>query len=166
MASTKVQEQPRPTAILMNPNDLLRVALAGAAVGIVAIVLYWLIDAYVFTPALCQNSAVEASRCANKPVFTDALAMILAAIIGLFGMIQLRVYRPLLVVILTTLSIWSVLSILTPGLAWWGAMLGSALVFALTYALFAWLVQLRHFLLAVCVSLVVVVVIRLLLLPS
>ncbi len=149
----------------MNPNDLLRIALVGAVVGIVATALYALIDAYVFTPALCQNGAVEATRCANKPVFTDALTMILAAIIGLFGMVRLRVYRPLLVVLLTTVSIWSILSILIPGLTWWGAALGSALVFALTYALFAWLVQLRHFLLAVCVSLVVVVAIRLVLLP-
>ncbi len=148
----------------MNPTDLLKIALVGAAVGIIAVALYALIDAYVFTPALCQNTAAEVNRCANKPAFTDALTMILAAIIGLFAMVQLRVYRPLLVVILATVGIWGVLSTVSSGLAWWGAALGSALVFALTYALFAWLVQLRHFLLALCVSVVVVIVVRLLLL--
>lgn len=148
----------------MNPNELLRIALAGAVIGVIAIALYALIDTYVFTPALCQNAAAEVNRCANKPAFTDALTMILAAIIGLFAMVQLRVYRPLLVVIVATVGIWGILSTLSSGLVWWGAALGSALVFALTYALFAWLVQLRHFLLALCVSVVVVIAVRLLLL--
>ena len=160
MATTKVKEQPRPQVLMMPWRDVIRVALAGVVIGLVTAALYVVLDKYVFTPALCGEATAAAGRCGNKLYFASALAMILSALGGLFAMVQLRVFRPLLVVLLVTIGLWNVV-LLIDGLVWWQMALAAGLLFAVAYAAFAWLVQLRNFFLALGLGAVVVVLLRL-----
>lgn len=162
MATSKAAEQPRPKVVTMPYGDLVKIALAGLVIGLVTVALYAVFDKYVFTPALCGDALAGTGRCENKLAFASSLAMIVSALGGLFAMVQLRVFRPLLVVLLVTVGLWNVL-LLMGGLVWWQMALASGLVFAVAYGAFAWLVQIRNFFLALGLGAVIVAVLRLIL---
>lgn len=143
----------------MSVGDVVRVALSGLAVGVATYLLYLLLDKYVFTPTLCGATAA-ALKCDNKMYFASGVATVLGAFGGLFAMVQQRVYRPLLVVLLATVGLWNFV-LIAATLPWWLALLLTGLIFALAYAAFAWLVQLRNFILALVITVVILVVMRL-----
>lgn len=161
MASTKVIEQPRPMAIIMSYKDLLRVIASGLIIGLVTYALYVALDRYVFTPALCGNASDLAGRCQSKESFASALAMVGGAIVGLFAMVQTKAYRPLLVVLFATISLWGLPALLVE-LPWWMFTLAFSLIFGLAYAAFAWIVQLRNLYVAIGVGIVFLILLRLL----
>ncbi len=162
MATRKVVEQKQPGALMMSRNDAVGIFVTGVVVGLVATMLYVLLDKYVFTPTLCSDAMRITGRCADKLSFASALAMILSAFGALIALVHRRVFRPLFVVLLVTVALWNILQ-LTAGLVWWSGALAMALVFGLGYLLFAWLVQLRNFIVALIASVCLVVVIRLML---
>jgi len=153
-------QAPASPQLLITPRDALRIVAAGALVGLVTIALYYLLDRYIFTPTLCGEAAAAVGRCENKAQFSGGMAMVLGALSGLLAMVQLRVFRPLLVVLLVTVGLWNVMGMIAT-LPWLGALLASALLFGLAYAAFAWLAQLRNFVVAVVCSVVVVLLLRL-----
>ena len=155
------EQQPVQPVMLMTMRDLLQVVLAGVIVGLMMIALWYIFEKYIYTPVLCEGSALP-GRCENKDYFSSGLAMIVSAMAGLFMVVRQRVFRPLLVVLLVTISLWNV-SLLLTTLPWWGACLGAAILFGIAYAVFAWVAQLRNLLLAVGVSIVLVVLTRLVL---
>jgi hypothetical protein len=162
MASTKVIEQPRPAAIVMSFPDLARVLISGFVIGLITYALYVTLDRYVFTPTLCGDVAGLAERCQSKEEFSSVLAMVLSGILALIALIQTRVYRPLLVVLLVTISLWGV-PIVATSLPWWAFTGIMGVIFALTYAAFAWLVQVRNLYLAIGISIAFLIVLRLIL---
>lgn len=161
MATAKVLEQPRPAVMMMSSKDLLRLVGTGALIGLVTYALYVALDRYVFTPALCGSGVGFPERCGSKEYFASTLAMVVGAFAGIFVFVQQRVYRPLLVIILATVALWNIFTIGSAA-AWWVFALLVLVLFALTYAAFAWLVQIRNLYLALGVSLLLLVVVRLL----
>jgi len=160
MANTKVIEQPRPTAIVMSYVDLVRVVVSGLVIGLVTYALFVALDRYVFTPTLCGDVTGLAERCQDKESFASILAMVFGSIIGLFALVQARVYRPLLVILLVTVSLWG-LPALAIDLPWWGFTFALSLIFGLAYGAFAWIVQLRNLYAAIGIGLVFLVILRL-----
>ncbi len=160
MASTKVvEQQPRAVMLLMSWNELFRVMIIGALTGLLVAALYAMIDKYVLTPSLCSNPEL-AARCASKPYFASGVAMLIGSVAGLFALVQQRVYRPLLVVLLAAAGLWNIV-LLIVSFPLWGAIISAALLFAVTYAVFAWLAQIRNFIVALVVGLVLVLMMRL-----
>lgn len=160
MASTKVvEQQPRAVMLLMSWGELLRVVAVGALVGVVTWASYGLLHTYVLTPALC-NAPELAARCQAEPYFAGGVATVVGAVVGLLLLVWQRVFRPLLVVLLASAGLWNVV-LITTGFSWWVAILTSALLFGVTYAMFAWLAQIRNFIVSVIVGVVLVVVMRL-----
>ena len=162
MVVRKQVEQVRPPVLLMPWRDLLKIAIAGAVIGIVTIALYVLLDKYVFTPTLCSDLNADTGRCENKLYFASGLAMVLGGIAALFYTVQQRVYRPLLVVLLVTVGLWNSLLLIAQLPMLLAACVAAAL-FALAYAVFSWLVQLRNFVAALAVSTIIVVILRIIL---
>lgn len=75
---------------------------------------------------------------------------------------RLRVYRPLLVVLAATIALWGMHGIVA-STAWYWVVAIFAVLFGLSYALFAWIARIRNFVMALVVTIVVVVVVRFLL---
>ena len=163
MATRKVAEQVQPGALLMNWRDVLKIGAAGAIIGLLTMGLYVLFDKYVFSPTLCSDINLGSGRCENKLVFSSSVALIIGALPALFFFVQQRVYRPLLVILLAVVTLWNI-PLLLGELAILPAILLTLLIFALTYLVFAWLVQIRNFPIALTATITVVVSIRLLLL--
>lgn len=162
MAKAKVVVQKKePVVALMSGVSIARLLAIGALVGLVTLALYLVLDKYVFTPILCSEIA-GAGRCENKQYFASTLAMILGGGAGVMALVRLRAFRPLLVVILVTVSLWNVL-VVAGVMGGWAVALWAMVLFALAYAVFAWLVQIRNFVVALIASIVLVVVVRLIL---
>lgn len=163
MAKTKpVEVQATTMPRLLTWRDALTILVVGAVVGLVTLAVYFILDKYIFTPGLCSGANVDPVRCDSKEYFSSTLAMIIGGLAGLFALVQQRVFRPLLVVLLTVVGLWNV-TLLLSGLVWWASVLLVALIFAVAYLAFAWLVQLRNFYLALGITALVVVLMRLIL---
>lgn len=162
MANVKPEQAPSVLSRLLTWREALGVVAAGVVVGLVTLAAYFVLDKYVFTPGLCMDAAMDPSRCESKIYFSNSLAMVIGGLVGLFMLVQQRVFRPLLVVLLATVGLWGVIQ-LFDGVVWWMSALLVALVFLLAYLAFAWLVQLRNFYLALGITIVVVVLMRVIL---
>ena len=142
------------------PADLIRAVLCGVGVGLVVGALYMLLNHFLFGAVLCRPQA--SAQCAQAPLYSFIVAMVVGAIVGLGGLARLRVYRPLLIVLAATVTLWGV-HMLTNGFAWYWVLLAMMLLFGLAYGLYAWLARVRTFVVALVLTIVVVVVMRLLL---
>ena len=162
MATRKVAEQVQPGALLMNWRDILKIGVAGAVIGLLTMALYVLFDKYVFSPTLCSDINLGSGRCENKLAFSSSVALVIGALPILFFFVQQRVYRPLLVILLSVVTLWNI-PLLLGELAMLPAILLSVLIFALTYLLFAWLAQIRNFPIALIVTIITVIVVRIVL---
>jgi hypothetical protein len=142
----------------MSLSELIQVLIVGALAGLITVALYAMLDRYVLTPALCSAPEL-AARCEAKPYFASGIAMIVGAVLGLFVLVQRRVYRPLLVTLLSTAGLWNIVIVIAQFPVWLAA-ISIALIFAVVYAAFAWLAQIRNFIYALIVGVVLVLLMR------
>jgi hypothetical protein len=159
MSDTYVSDTP-PSLIAMPIRKLLFIIVVGVVAGMVTWGLMLVLDTYVYKAVLCNRDAVV--QCASSQQYAMITATIIGAAAGLFGLVRLHVFRPLLIVIATFVSLWGLLSLLV-SLPWYGAMLIAAIMYGLAFGVFAWLVRIRKFFIALVVVIVVVVAVRLVL---
>jgi hypothetical protein len=158
MTTTYTDDTPA-TLVAMTNRQLLQILLVGALTGIVAWGLTYIFNQYVYITLLCHGTA---THCSMSTQYAAVSANILAIGAGLFGLVRLQVFRPLLIVLASTLMFWGLVNILT-SLPWYDALLASAGLYALAYALFAWIDRIRAFVLALVIMAIVVVGVRLIL---
>ena len=161
MAKANLVEASPTMPRLLTWGDALNIVIAGAVVGLITLAVYYLLDKYVFTPGLCGAGA-DPARCDSKVYFSSTLSMVIGGLAGLFALVRQRAFRPLLVVLLVSVGLWDIVLIFA-SMSLWVSVLLAAVIFAVAYLAFAWLVQLRNFYLALGVSAVVVVLMRLIL---
>lgn len=142
----------------MTGRELVSVILSGLAIGVVTWILYYLLNTYIFSAVLCRPQAP--ADCSNAPSYAMTVSIIIASIAGLALLARMRVYRPLLVVLASAVSLWG-FQHLTNGMQWYGALPVIALLFGFSYGLYTWLGRLRSFILAIVVTVVMVVAVRL-----
>jgi hypothetical protein len=142
----------------MAPGELVRVVLSGVGVGLIVSLVAYVMNVYVFAAVLCRPQAP--SECGQAPGYAMVVAMVIGAIVAVVTLVRLRVYRPLLVVLAATTSLWGSY-VLVSGLVWYWALLIMIVLFGLVYGLFAWICRPRSFILAVVIAVIAAVVIRL-----
>lgn len=145
----------------MSVRDLFMTIVVGALVGLATAGIALLMNRYVFTAVLCRSEAT-ASDCTNAPLYATIVAMIIGAIAALVALANMRMYRPLLVVIAATATLWG-FHVLTVSMPWYWALVVPMVLFGLIYGMFTWIARIRSFLIAVILTVLVVVGIRLLL---
>jgi len=142
----------------MTIRDLMMTIGAGAVVGLVSSGIATLMNKFVFSAVLCRADAASAD-CVNAPTYATVVALIIGAITALVALAQMRMYRPLLIVIAATAALWGFQHITSP-LAWYWQLLAATILFGLVYGLFTWIARIRSFLIAIIVVVVLVVAIR------
>ncbi|HEU4715827.1 MAG TPA: hypothetical protein VFS14_03280 [Candidatus Saccharimonadales bacterium] len=153
-----VQEEDKQ--LLFTPMDasrLVGVLLLGAVIGLLVWGLSLTIDRYVLTPTLCQ--AGQIAQCGNTAVYAEDIAAVIGAAVGLFFLVRLQVYRPLLVVIAVVVSLWGILGQVAL-LPWYGIGLAAIALYAFAYGLFAWVARFRSFWMVVILYVVLVAAVR------
>ena len=132
--------------------------VVGLAVGAGTWLLSLLLQSVFVEPVFCR-SADSFGACANGGTISIVIALAVMNILGLFALIRLGIYRPLLIVIVSLLTLAGIHSWLG-GFSWYEASLWYALLFGLTYTLYAWIARLNSFLLALIVMVVLLSTLR------
>ncbi len=94
------------------------------------------------------------------PGYASAIASILAACLGMTGLVKLSAYRPLLIVLAASLSVWGLVMGLQI-LPWQSVLPITMLLFAAAYSVFAWIARIRLFAVALLCMVVMMVAVRL-----
>lgn len=138
--------------------DSIKVAIIGATLGLVSSGLAMIMYQFVFRTVLCRPQSI--TECSQAPVYAGVVATIIGAIAGIIILARIRAYRPLLVVLASTIALWGVLGWMDK-MSWIWLLLSSALLYGLVYSLFAWVARIREFVLASVISIVLVIIVRL-----
>lgn len=165
MADKYYVKSDNPVAVPTNPfitlsmSGLVRALLIGLGVGLLSTGIYLLLNHFIFSAALCRPGV---EGCANAPLYSTIITVVIAAIMGVVALARAGIYRPLLVAVAAPLALWSVYT-LAGNIFWvWAILIGAGL-FALAYGLFAWVARVRSFIIGIVVLIALVVVVRLIL---
>jgi hypothetical protein len=136
-----------------------RTIALGAAVGLIFWILAVLIGRYVVEPIAC-GATLNAEICLDTKPLSGMIAAVLAAAIGVIAMVRIGAARPIVVAVAAAAILWP-LGGWASGLFWLETLGWSVLLYALTYALFAWITRHDRLWLTIVVSLGLVIVVRL-----
>ena len=100
--------------------------------------------------------------CTQGLQYANAVANVLGAGIGLFFLVRIQAFRPLIIAVATLATLWGLVNI-TKSLPWYGIGLVSVGLYALTYATYAWIARLRLFWIVMLILVAMIVAIRLIL---
>lgn len=144
--------------VSLTARDIVSTFVAGLIVGVVYLGAMYLLNTYVFGNVLCR--AQSSADCSQAPAYSMIVASVLSGLIGIVMLVRLRIYRPLLIVAASLISLWG-LGALLLGLPLYIAFIISAVLFGLSYAVFTWFIRIRSFILALVAVVVLIVVLRL-----
>lgn len=146
--------------VTMNMKKLLFVIIFGALAGLVTWGLTFVLDTYIYKAILCNSDA--AVQCSSSFQYATTTATIIGAAVGLFGLVRLHVFRPLLIVIASFVSLWGILLLVLP-FAWYVEAAVVAGLYALAFGLFGWLARIKRFYIAIILVILIAVGLRLVL---
>jgi hypothetical protein len=150
-----------PTALVaMSTKKLLFIILFGALAGVATWGLTIALDAYVYKAILCNSDTVV--QCASSYQYATTTATIIGAAVGLFGLVKLQVFRPLLIVIASFVSLWGLISLLA-SFSWYVALIAAVGLYAAAFGVFGWFARIRKFYIAIILVILMVVAVRLIL---
>lgn len=137
----------------------LRSALVGFVVGLVTWLLNLGIQHYFIEPIFCHN-ADSFGVCAQGGTVAWVVAIVIGMAVGLFTLVRFNVFRPLLVILASIISLWGVANWLGP-LDWWQAMLWHGALFALAFGLFSLIARIERFGFSFVLTLILILAFRL-----
>jgi len=151
--------------IIEDPVALQRTYLAWGrtiALGAVLGLIFWLVTVlignYAVEPFTCRNLAA-AQMCTDAIPLAGKITTILVAALAVVAMVRMRIARPIIIAIATAAILWDLAS-WTQGLFWVEAILWSVLLYALCFALFAWISRYITLWVTIVISLLIVLIIR------
>lgn len=144
--------------IELQPQQLVQVAIVGVVIGAVEWLLTLLVRQVIMVPMFC--SGTDRLGCGGATDSAAFFALLLGGIVGLMGLVRISVFRPLVIVLASAITLWGISGWLT-GAPWYQVLGWFIVLNGLTYATYAWLVRPRAFAPALALVIVVVVLARL-----
>lgn len=141
-------------------KKVIGIAALGAVMGLLVWELAMVLSRYVLSAWFCHGDV--GSTCDGAPQYAEAIASIVGGTVGLFFLVKLQVFRPLLVVIGVVAATWGIVTKAAP-LPWYGIGLTAIFMYAFAYVAFAWIARLRAFWLVLALMVILVIATRLLL---
>lgn len=139
-----------------------RADLRSAVIGFVVGVAVWLmnlgIQKFFIEPFFCHN-ADSFGVCAQGGTVAWIIAIVIGMAAGLFTLVRFNVFRPLLIVLASIISLWGVASWLGP-LSWWQASLWHGALFALAFGLFTLIARIERFGIAFVATVILILLFR------
>ena len=140
-------------------KKIIGIAALGAIVGLLVWELTMVLSKFVLSAWLCHNQGMI---CDGTPQYAEAISSIVGGAIGLFFLVKLQVFRPLLVVISVVAATWGIVA-KAASLPWYGVGLAAILMYLFAYLAFAWIARLRAFWLVLSLMVVLILATRVLL---
>lgn len=148
----------RPSLLVpMLKSDFIAILALGAGTGFLLWALGGVLDRFVFDAYFCQGNV--SSQCDGAKNYAAVAATFVGSFLAIAGLIRLRVFRPLLVLIASVVSTWGLLQ-LSWSLGWFTGLLSVVLLYALAFGLFSWVARIREFWVALVVMAVIVMAAR------
>lgn len=157
MSDAKDEVKVTPLAA-MSGKQLMGAAAVGLMIGLIVWGIGSIVDQYVLKIIFCQG--MQSGECPETTPYAQAIGAIIGAGLGLFGLVKLRVLRPLLVVVASMIALWS-FPVVVGMLPIYGVIVATALLYAGLYALFAWLARLRSIYAVIALFAAIIVLVRL-----
>lgn len=154
----EVTPEKRGSTVELPGRSVLLTGLTGFFVGSGIWLLTLALQRWVITPLFCRSTDL-AGACDSGYVGAFIFAQVILHMVGLFVLVNLGVYRPLLVIIASITALYGIDTWLG-GLVWYEAAAWFGLVYALAYVFFAWLGRIASFALVLILFAVTVVGIR------
>lgn len=149
----------KPAQIIpMLRTDFISVIILGAIIGLFIWGFGAALNRFVFEEYFCQGDI--SSQCGSAKSFSVAAASLVGGIAALTGLIRLRVFRPLLVLIASLVSTWGVVQT-SWDLGRFTGIVAVIVLYALAFGVFAWIARIREFWIALVAMIVLVVAVRL-----
>ena len=136
----------------------LRSAVIGFVIGAGAWLLNLGIQRYLIEPLFCHN-ADSFGVCAQGGTVAWIIAMVIGLAAALFTLVRFNVFRPLLIVLASVISLWGVANWLGP-LEWWQAALWHGVLFALAFGLFTLIARIERFGIAFVATIILILLFR------
>ena len=136
----------------------LRTVLIGAGLGVVFWILTLLLNNYVIEPLACRDIAT-ANACLTTYNLSGNIAAIMTGAVGLLVMVRMGVFRPIILALATVALLWD-LAALSAGLFWLESLAWSIILYAASYGLFAWIARYSRLWVAVVLSVLIILIIR------
>lgn len=136
-------------------RTFLGVLLTAVVASILTFILTLAIDKVVLQPAICRADGI--ATCAQSAELSYHIASIIAGIVALVLLVQASVYRPLLVVLAVTISMWGIFGAFLGQAPWPLQLLGLLVLTTLAYFAFTWLLRTYNFVIALISSLVLAI---------
>ena len=156
VAKTNQVEKPVRIIPMLN-GDLFAILLLGAGMGLLVWMLGALLDRYVFDVYFCKGDIN--AQCESAKNYAAVAATLVGSVLALAGLVRLRIYRPLLVLIASVLSVWGVAQ-MSWNLGWFTGALVVAALYALAFGVFGWIARIREFWIALVVMALLVIAVR------
>ena len=151
------------SSVLISPEwiDLIRVGILGLAVGVVIPAFGWLLQKFLVDPIFCRETSVLAI-CNPSDLTMYYIATVVVGVVAVALMANWQVFRPLLVAAAALAALWGFQryvgdTVSHAGLEYY---ISSAVLYALAFVVFYWLLRLKSFALSVVLVVLAVVLIR------
>jgi hypothetical protein len=166
MATETVPQIPtteEDSSVLISPEwiDLIRVGILGLVVGALIPFVGWLLQKFLIMPVFCRETAALAV-CNSADLTTYYIATVVLSVVAVALMANWQIFRPLLVAVAAASALWGFQryvgdTVVHAGIEYY---ISSAVLYALAFLLFYWLLRLKSFALSVVLTVVTVILIR------
>ena len=157
MADKSKTENVEPVVPMLR-SDFLSVIVLGGVLGLLLWGLGFVLNRFVFDALLCQGDT--SGQCVNAKDYAAATVGLIGGVLALLALIRLRVYRPLLVLLASLISLWGIVQ-LSWNYSWYIGVLIVIAMYATAFAAFSWITRVRVFWIALVATIVLVVAVRL-----
>lgn len=151
-------EVKKGSTVELSFRSLLLTALTGFFVGVGIWLLTIALQQWVINPLFCRSDDLS-SACSNGFMAAFIFAQLVLHMTGLFVLVNLGVYRPLLVIIAAITALYGIDKWLVD-LVWYEAAAWYGFVFAIGYVFFAWLARVTSFVWTLILFAVTLVAVR------
>lgn len=149
--------------VLISPEwiDLIRVGLLGVGIGIFVPLFGWLLQRFLVEPIFCREASALAV-CNSGDLTMYYIATVVLGVVAVALMANWQVFRPLLVAVAAIAALWGFQRYVGDTVSHAGVeyYISSAILYALAFVVFYWLLRLKSFALSVVLVVLAVILIR------
>lgn len=150
----------QPSNISLNFADLNRrtifgILLTGLVMAVLTVVIAKVLNHFIISPALCRGASEAV--CANGASISFHVSSIVAAIVAVAMLVNVAVYRPLLVVLAVIISSWGLFNAPLPfvALPWYWQIVVLVLLNGLALLAFSWILRTYNLIVALVLTVLV-----------
>ncbi len=146
--------------IAVSPFSIVSALSVGAVAGALSYGLYYVQNTMALPALFCRENA---QYCSSVPSISIVISLIVVHFLALIAIVRAGIIRPLLVVLAAVFTLWGFQTWLSSHV-WWVGVLYSALLFGLAYLYYAWINRLLQLPIALGLTVLSLIAVRILLL--